>query len=220
MSPGGKRRPLDAKPGRYEELLEKAAQVFAQNGFAEATIQQIAAEMGMSAPALYYYVRSKDELHYEIWRRAGARLQAGLDEVVSLDLPPEQKLQQAFHRHLQIITANKPVFEVLILQRSRLPEYNRENLVDDERRYLHTFAGLVAEWLGPDDGADSSSVLALGAMAMLNGVLRWYSPAESLSLEQIADLYFGLFTNGAATASRRVGGPRRRSRSAAGGAGR
>ena len=218
MPARGRRRPEGAKPERYEELLEKAAQVFAQNGFAEATIQQIAAEMGMSAPALYYYVRSKDELHYEIWRRAGARLQAGLDEVVGLDLPPEEKLRRAFHRHLETIMQNKAVFEVLILQRSRLPEYNREKLVDDERHYLHTFAGLVAEWLGSGKGADDSSVLALAAMAMLNGVLRWYSPAERLTLEQIADLYFGLFAEGAAAATARVGGRAGRPRSAAAGA--
>jgi AcrR family transcriptional regulator len=206
MSARNSPRPEGAKPERYEELLEKAAQVFAQNGFAEATIQQIAAQMGMSAPALYHYVRSKDELHYEIWRRAGARLQEGLDEVVALDLEPEEKLRRAFHRHLEVITENKPVFEVLILQRSRLPEYNREKLVDDERRYLHTFAGLVSEWLGPQPGEDHSSVLALGALAMLNGVLRWYSPSERLTLDEVADLYFTVFVQGAAAGPRPAAG--------------
>lgn len=195
------RRGERAKPERYDELLEKAAQVFAANGFAEATIQQIAAEMDMSAPALYYYVKSKDELHYEIWKRAGAKLQAGLDEVVALDLPITEKLELAFHRHVEVILRDKPIFEVLILQRSRLPEYNRDKLVDAERHYVRTFVLLVEEYIGPQDEPEYATILAHGAIAMLNAVLRWYSPSAKLSLDEIARVYFRIFTSGQRSAA-------------------
>ena len=44
------------------ELYEKAAQLFAEKGFAGTTLQDIANAMGVSRPSLYHYIRSKDEL--------------------------------------------------------------------------------------------------------------------------------------------------------------
>ncbi|HWF53940.1 MAG TPA: TetR/AcrR family transcriptional regulator [Solirubrobacteraceae bacterium] len=42
------------------EILERAAELFAQRGFAGTTVQDIADALGMSRPALYYYVKSKE----------------------------------------------------------------------------------------------------------------------------------------------------------------
>src|SRR5580704_13800655 len=44
------------------EILERAAELFAERGFAGTTVQDIADALGMSRPALYYYVKSKDVL--------------------------------------------------------------------------------------------------------------------------------------------------------------
>jgi len=45
-----------------QEILERAAELFAERGFAGTTVQDIADALGMSRPALYYYVKSKDVL--------------------------------------------------------------------------------------------------------------------------------------------------------------
>jgi AcrR family transcriptional regulator len=42
------------------EILERAAELFAERGFAGTTVQDIADALGMSRPALYYYVKSKE----------------------------------------------------------------------------------------------------------------------------------------------------------------
>jgi len=44
------------------EILERAAELFAERGFAGTTVQDIADALEMSRPALYYYVKSKDVL--------------------------------------------------------------------------------------------------------------------------------------------------------------
>ena len=46
-----------------EVILEGALTVFAVNGFRGATIDQIAAECGLSKPNVLYYFSSKDEIH-------------------------------------------------------------------------------------------------------------------------------------------------------------
>lgn len=184
---------------RFEELIAAAATVFAARGYADTTIHAIAREMNMTGAALYYYVKSKDELLYEIWKRAGAKLQAAIDEVRAQDLSAEVKLRLVFQRHLEVIIRDKPIFEVLILQRSRLPEFRREDLEEDERRYQKSVTELIEAIPAERMRLQEPKVLALGVLALLNGVIRWYSPAERLSLREISELYFEMFANGALT---------------------
>jgi AcrR family transcriptional regulator len=44
------------------EIVEHAARLFAERGFAGTSVQDIADAVGVSRPALYYYFKSKDEL--------------------------------------------------------------------------------------------------------------------------------------------------------------
>src|SRR2546425_4678982 len=61
---GGK--PAGASTARRElvenEIYEQAIRLFAERGFAGTSLQDIADALGITRPALYYYVRSKDEL--------------------------------------------------------------------------------------------------------------------------------------------------------------
>src|SRR5213079_854717 len=61
---GGK--PPGATTARRElvenEIYEIAIRLFAERGFAGTSLQDIADALGITRPALYYYVKSKDEL--------------------------------------------------------------------------------------------------------------------------------------------------------------
>ena len=94
------------------------------------------------------------------------------------------------------ILQDKPIFEVLILQRSRLPMVGRDALEEDERKYLETLADIIQSVPAGRLRFKEPKILALGALAMLNGVIRWYSQADRLSLDDVADLYFETFMHG------------------------
>ncbi len=49
------------------DLLEAATRVFAENGFAATTLDQIAAEAGYTKGAIYSNFQSKEELILEVW---------------------------------------------------------------------------------------------------------------------------------------------------------
>jgi len=74
----GKGRPAPSRQGRNagksagattarrelveNEIYEHAIRLFAERGFAGTSLQDIADALGVTRPALYYYVKSKDEL--------------------------------------------------------------------------------------------------------------------------------------------------------------
>src|SRR5947207_409360 len=53
---------------RQQEILEAAARVFHEKGYESTSIQDIADEVGILKGSLYYYIRSKEDLLYEIIR--------------------------------------------------------------------------------------------------------------------------------------------------------
>ncbi|TRW45889.1 TetR/AcrR family transcriptional regulator [Georgenia yuyongxinii] len=190
------------RDGRREEIVNAAAAMFAEKGFRDATIQDIAKELDMTGAAIYYYFDSKDQLLFEIWKRAGRQLQDGVDAVRSGPGTAVEKLRLAFRRHLEVIITDRSIFEVLIHQRSRLPVFGRDDLVEDERKYTESVIELLSEIPADELRINEPRILAMGLIAMLNGVIRWYSPEQRMSLEEIADLYFEMFASGA------VGGAR------------
>src|SRR3569833_1853850 len=67
---------------RRERILDVAEEVFLEEGFAAASMSEIAARLGGSKGTLYNYFKSKDELFeaYVLWRCS-----MNLEEIYALD---------------------------------------------------------------------------------------------------------------------------------------
>src|SRR5262249_31824159 len=60
---------LETSAQRRAQILDAASAVFARNGVHQARMEDIAAEVGLSKPALYLYFANKDALVAELMRR-------------------------------------------------------------------------------------------------------------------------------------------------------
>lgn len=196
------------KAERYEEILAAAAKVFAERGFRASSIHDVAGELDITAAALYHYIDSKQDMLADICMRAGQRLFDGAQEVMALDLPPEEKLRALFHRHLQLIESDRAIFSILVQERSELPEARIDELLDGERAY----SAIVRELLERLDPRvyeiPDARLAALGMLGMLNWVLRWYREGGGYDLDEVAEEFFRIFSRGIQRqggVSRRVG---------------
>ena len=61
---------------RWAEVLDAAEQVFLERGYQAASLKEIATRVGMLKGSLYYYIDTKEDLLFEIVRRAH---QSGLE---------------------------------------------------------------------------------------------------------------------------------------------
>jgi TetR/AcrR family transcriptional regulator len=64
-----------------ELLLETATELFAEKGYAGASVREIVEKAGVSKPVLYYYFKSKEGLFYAILEWAAAVQQNILNEI-------------------------------------------------------------------------------------------------------------------------------------------
>ena len=70
--------------GRYWQICDTAAHIFAKKGYERTSLDDVAAELNITKPGLYYYFRSKDELLYKIiqyhWDNLYQPIKKKLDE--------------------------------------------------------------------------------------------------------------------------------------------
>ncbi|MDH6269654.1 TetR/AcrR family transcriptional regulator [Rhizobium sp. SG_E_25_P2] len=86
---------------KEEQILEAALDVFSQNGFKGATIDQIAEVAGMSKPNLLYYFRTKEAMHRALIERV---LDTWLDPLRAFDAEgnPESEIRSYIRRKLEM----------------------------------------------------------------------------------------------------------------------
>jgi len=96
-----------------QRLLEGAAELFTQKGYAGTTVREIVAAGGVTKPVLYYYFRNKEGIYLELMRQAFTRvddlLQAALEDQGSAT----QKLLHLCDRVYSLFMENVKVARVM-----------------------------------------------------------------------------------------------------------
>lgn len=86
-----------------QKLLEVARQLFAHKGLEATTMNDIAVASGRGRRTLYTYFRNKEEIYDAVIEEEMDRLSDKLDEVVALDVQPEEKIFRFIYAHLSNI---------------------------------------------------------------------------------------------------------------------
>ena len=96
-----------------EAILRAAIRAFARAGFQGATMSDVAAEAGYTAPSLYTYFRSKEELLDEVLSFLHAQVMRTFDEPCPSSLSFRQRLELMVQRQLELVDRERQLFLVL-----------------------------------------------------------------------------------------------------------
>src|SRR4051812_31310528 len=88
---------MTAEPtaSRRDELLAITARLFAEKGFRNTTVRDIADEAGILSGSLYHHFDSKESMVDEILSTFQEELFGQYDEILASDADPRTKLEQA-----------------------------------------------------------------------------------------------------------------------------
>lgn len=194
---------------RWAAILRGAAAVFARLGYAQATLEDIANEVGVNRASLYYYVGTKEELLVALLYQPMLQMTANMKAIARLDLPPDEKLRRVLEQYAADMVAT-PALNIFLAENLHQVMSGREaaDIVENADEYGDGFAAIIQE--GIDDGtfrADlDPKVCTMAILGMFNWTHRWYRPDGPLSLEEIARQ----FTELALAGLRAPEAPRRR----------
>lgn len=202
---------------RRQAILQRAAELFDRQGYANTSLDDVAQAVGIKREALYYYYRNRAEILLAIIKPQSVALIEGLKQVMAMDVPATRKLELAIRNHLQQF--DRYCLETTVSLRDGLFEASGEVRSEMSRvwkEYERMWTDLVQQGLATGEfvALGKPKMIAFGILGMCNWLARWYNPRKSVSIDELIDTYFKLVGSGLiATGARpRAAGAQRASR--------
>src|SRR3954449_12216785 len=187
---------------KRDAILRAAIDVFAERGFFNAQVADVARAAGVAAGTVYLYFKGKDDLLVSIFERSMREgLAKGRAAVARLD-DPRERLVRLARAHLARLGADRNlaiVFQVELRQSTKFMERFSASLLRD---YLGLIREAIAD--GQRAGLFRADLKATAMAKMLFGALdematNWILSRRRYSLQADADTVVDLFINGART---------------------
>jgi AcrR family transcriptional regulator len=189
---------------RREQILQTAQKLFADQGFRETNLNDVATQLGFRRQAVYHYFQSKDEILYELIDRAGQAVARSAQRTMDEDLPPAEMLAALVRNHVRELLTNIDIFRIQFTELSKLTGDRADRLRRDISTYVHRISRVIEA--GQKDGTFidvSPMTQALLILGMCNGTTEWYSPRSRRSIDDIADYAARIALSGALGPDRR-----------------
>lgn len=187
----------DSGPALTEEhklrrlaILEGAAEVFVRRGFAAGTTKEIAAEVGLSQPAIYHYVGSKHDLLREIALHVDEEMNGALKRGLASSAEPDGQLRAIIEEFTAAVVRDRRAFAVFWQELHSLPDDVRARIAKDERAFVGAVGDLITALQHAGRMPQGPPVvLAEAVLSMPSWMYHWYRPQGALGARQIAGLY-------------------------------
>jgi TetR/AcrR family fatty acid metabolism transcriptional regulator len=131
------------KREKHAQILAAAIDVFAEKGFHNARIADVARQAGVADGTIYLYFRNKEELLITIFEEKMGQLISGAVAATARSTDPLEKLRLFAKHHYEQVVAQRTLAEVLQvelrLSNKFLKEYRPEKLWD--------YLGLIGAFL-------------------------------------------------------------------------
>jgi TetR/AcrR family transcriptional regulator, cholesterol catabolism regulator len=184
---------------RRGELLRIAAGLFAEKGFKNTTVRDIADAAGILSGSLYHHFDSKESMVDEILSTFQEDLFAAYDAVLASDVDARTKIEQAVR--LSFAAIDEHHAEVAIFQNDavHLGSFERFGyLADRNAQSRQVWMTLLAE--GVAAGALRKDLDVELVYRFIRDTVwvavRWYRPGGDLSHEVVADQYLSILLDG------------------------
>jgi AcrR family transcriptional regulator len=176
---------------RMEQTLGVAHELFAERGYAEVTMEEIAAAVGVTKPLLYNYFGNKERLYIACMERAGDSLTRTVGEAIADTESPGDALGAGVRAFFAFLDSDRAAWAVIFDETQPIAG----EVADRVAQYRGQIVGLVSGSLVAQIPAgrgkkarieiEALSATLLGAAEEL---ARWWLRTEAISAHEAAEL--------------------------------
>ena len=180
------------------DIIDAAARVFGARGYERATLDEIAARIGMQKGSLYYHIKSKEELllaiHMKLWGILSSRLAEAMKAAGS---DPAADLQQVIRAIVEVVSSNRDEVRVVLRDRESLSEGNSKYIAKNRAAVLKILENIVKRLCREQVAANAGSaqIISYGLMGMTYFVNEWFKPGQ-YSADTIARTFSTMVVEG------------------------
>jgi AcrR family transcriptional regulator len=192
------------EPSRRDELLAIAGTLFAERGFRNTTVRDIADAAGILSGSLYHHFDSKESMVDELLDTFQQQLFTEYDEIVASGRTPLEKLEAVVRTSFDAIDQHHSEVAIFQSDAAHLAAYERFGYLTERNvRFQELWTGLLR------DAVQSGELRKDLDVELVYRFLRdtvwvavnWYRPGGALSANEVADQYLAILLQGIAVGS-------------------
>ena len=179
---------------RQQRVVLEAAKVFAERGYDQTSIQDLAQALGLAAGGLYHYIGSKERLLISICDQLMEPLLEGATALVEAEAPPAEQLRALVRLWVGHVVEHRD--HMLVFQQERhVIERGAQwrGVRSSRKRFERLVDAVLGRVEASGEGAFADRRLAVAALlGMVNHTAQWYRPRGRLTPREVADGYVDL----------------------------
>jgi AcrR family transcriptional regulator len=174
-----------------EQTLLAAHQLFAERGYADVRMDEIAAAVGVTKPLLYNYFGNKERLYIACMERAGDALTATVAAAVAASASPSEALGAGMRAFFAFLDSDRGAWAVLFDETQPHGGEVAERVADYRGKIADLVSGSLLTQL-PEDRREAAQVgieaLSTALLGAAEALARWWLRTEALSADAAAEL--------------------------------
>ncbi|WP_331748182.1 TetR/AcrR family transcriptional regulator [Streptomyces chartreusis] len=169
------------------EIHEHATRLFAERGYAGTSFQDIADAVGLTRPALYHYVKSKDDLLESLVKEVTVVAATDIADFAGhTEMSPTERIRKIVRLMVRHQGEQGERFRLLLRSEVDLPESVAQSYADNRRAVLRSLTEVIEQGVTAGEFRPvTPTVAALGTLGIVNWVAWWYHPGSSFDLDAI-----------------------------------
>jgi AcrR family transcriptional regulator len=176
------------KTGRKTFILQKAAAMFREKGFAATSMRDLALSVGMEAASLYNHIKSKNEILEAICFEVANRFNNHMDALEAANQKPISKVETLLRFHIRQMTENYEEVYVSDREWKHLSEPYLSNFHNQRRSYRKRFAAIIEEGIRKNEirNIDASTAVLI-ILHAISGIESWHRSTTRMNAQELED---------------------------------
>jgi TetR/AcrR family fatty acid metabolism transcriptional regulator len=187
---------------KYEAILRAAIKVFAQGGFFNSKVADVAKEAGVADGTVYLYFKNKDDILVSIFNHVMDEALSGGKKQLESVKDPVEKLKRIICAHLDTLGRDRNLAIVFQVELRSSTKFMQQFSATKVSEYLELIRGVIEE--GKQRGVFRDDINTTIASKVLFGALdematNWVLSRKRYSLVSTADAVIDLVLRGIAS---------------------
>lgn len=182
---------------KRQNILQIAAGLFRDKGYAATSMREIAEQVGVEAASLYNHIKSKEDILQTICFEVANEYIAAIEELDALDMPSKDKLRHLLRLHIRTTTQNVAFVSVANHDWKHLNEPYLSTFKSIRKTYESGFARILIN--GMESGEFRKINPKVAFYTLLSAVRwleSWYKEGRNINHEELENDITSLIMNG------------------------
>ena len=142
---------------KYYRIIQAATKIFAQKGFYQSKISEIAGEAQVADGTIYIYFENKDDILISLFEEQMKVVLDNMVSQISQEDDPAKKLVKFALTHLELIEQNQNMAEIIQVEVRQSSKFMKEYKNEKFAQYLELIRDIIRE--GQEKGVFKKEVI-------------------------------------------------------------